>query len=71
MGFTKTITAVVISLLAISLYFEVKKLHEFPKKPKVENTWWGPGSPSKTDAPITEFKINISEDVSFNIKINL
>lgn len=64
MSFSKTVTAIVFALFAITFFYRTQELFEFTKKPTVENVWWGPGEPSKTNTNIRPFNINISEDVS-------
>lgn len=64
MGKVKIFLQLFCVLAAVGVYYKTKQLFSFPKKPIVEDTWWGPGKTSKAESSIKPFKINISEDVS-------
>lgn len=64
MGLAGNLTAFVALLTAITLYAKIKPLLDSPEKPQIDDIWWGPGEPSKTDTSIRPFKIDVPEDVS-------
>lgn len=69
MGFVGNLAALVVLLTAITVFSKIKSALEYPKKPPLDDIWWGAGEPSKTDKGIRPFKINVQDEVS--TKINL
>lgn len=68
MGYTGKLVAVVLLFTTVTFYVKIKSIFDPPEKPQVDDIWWGPGDPSKTDTSIRPFKINIPDSVS-KIKI--
>ncbi|XP_074031164.1 juvenile hormone epoxide hydrolase 1 [Leptinotarsa decemlineata] len=54
--------AVIVLIFSVFAFYAGKTFFQVPPVPKMEEKWWGPGSPSK-DTGITPFKINVSDEV--------
>lgn len=68
MGLTVNVVGFVALFIAITVFSKIKPIFEVADLPTIEDIWWGPGDPKKTDTSIVPFKINVSDAVS-TIKI--
>ncbi|XP_060535315.1 juvenile hormone epoxide hydrolase 1-like [Cylas formicarius] len=55
-------------LTSAYLYFKISKV---PPVPHLEDTWWGPGKPTKEDIAVKPFKINVPIEVIKDLRHRL
>lgn len=58
--------AVIIAILGVLVFLELRPIFQVPPKPELGEKWWGPGEPGKEDTSIKPFKINVPDEVNIN-----
>lgn len=62
------ISVVLIFVICFQIYRSLKSYFKPPPVPVLTEKWWGPGIAVHENREIVPFKINISEEVSLEIK---
>ncbi|KAF5292135.1 hypothetical protein FQA39_LY14090 [Lamprigera yunnana] len=71
MALCRKVSFLVFTLIIVYAAIKMNNIFETPPVPNFEQEYWGPGAPSKDDASIRPFKINVPEQVLTVLKSKL